>query len=129
VFEEVTCIDLMKERGDILEFVDVHLFYCDADELLAAVLSYLPNLFGASFVDGLGLFHLDYCCVFSNLVIPEAKALGDGRCNAGVVGHVGRLCSHNPYYMIKSIIPVIGDGLQDVKELFSEGEGCPHLVG
>ena len=73
------------------EFIDVHFFHCGANELLAAVLSCLPNfiVFGASFVDGLGLLHLDYCCIFGNLVIPEAKAFGDGKCIAFVVCHVG----------------------------------------
>jgi len=81
VFKEVTCKDLIEERGAILEFLDVHLLHCGADELLAAVLSCLPDfvVFGASFVDGLGLLHLDYCCIFCNLVVPEAKAFGDGK--------------------------------------------------
>jgi hypothetical protein len=113
VFKEVTNIDLVEEHGAIFEFVDVHLFHCSADELLVDVLSCLPNfaVFGASFVDGLGLLHFDYCCVFGNLVVPEIKAFGDGRFDAGVVGHVGGFHLHNPYNMMKSISPVIGDGL------------------
>ncbi len=62
------------------EFIDVHFFHCGANELLAAVLSCLPDfvVFGAGFVDGLGLLHLDYCPIFCNLVIPEAKVFGMG---------------------------------------------------
>jgi hypothetical protein len=50
--------------------------------------------------------------------IPEAKVFGDGKCDAGVVGHVDGLRLHNPYNMMRPISPIIGDGLQDVKELF-----------
>jgi hypothetical protein len=98
VFEEVTCKDLVEECDAILEFVDVHLFHSSADELLAAILSCLPNflVFCASFVDGLCLLYLDCCCIFGNLVVPEAKAFGDGKCAAFVVCHVGRLHLHNP---------------------------------
>ncbi len=124
VFEEVTRKDLVEECGAILEFVDLHLFHCSANELLAAILSCLPIfvVFGASFVSGLGLFHLDYCCIFGNLVVPEAKAFGNGKCTAFVVCHVGGLRLHNPYDMMKSIRPVIGDGLQEVKELFLQSK-------
>jgi hypothetical protein len=84
----------------------------------------LPSavFFGASFVDGLGLLHLDYCCIFCNLVVPEAKAFGNGNCIAFVVCHVGRFRLHNPNNMVKSISPVIRDGLQDVKELFLQSK-------
>jgi hypothetical protein len=87
VIKEVTCKDFVEECCAILEFVDVHFFHCGANELLAAVLSCLQDfvVFGASFVDGLGLLHLDYCCIFCNLVVPEAKAFGDGKCIAFVV--------------------------------------------
>ncbi len=124
VFKEVMPIDLVEERGAILEFVDVHLFHCSTDELIAAVLSCLSNflVFGASLVNGFGLLHFHYCCIFGDLVIPEAKAFGDEKCNASLVGHVGRLCLHNPYNMMKPISPVVGDGLQDAKELFLQGE-------
>jgi hypothetical protein len=106
------------------EFVDVHLFHCGANELLAAILSYLPDfvVFGVSFVDGLSLLHLDYCHIFGDLVVPEAKAFGNGKCIAFVVCHVGGICLHNPYDMMKSISPVIGDGLQDIKELFLQSK-------
>jgi hypothetical protein len=91
VFKEVTCKDLIEERGAILEFLDVHLLHCGADELLAAVLSCLPNfvVFGASLVDGFCLLHFCHCHIFGDLVIPEAKVFGDGKCGASVVGHVG----------------------------------------
>jgi hypothetical protein len=62
--------------------------------------------------------HLDYCCISRNLVIPQAKAFGDGKCTASVVCHVGGFHLHNLFNMMKSISPVIGDGLQDVKELY-----------
>ncbi len=89
VFEEVTLIDLVEEHGAVREFIDVHLFHWGVDELLVAVLSCLPNfvVYGASFVDGFGLLHFHHCHVLGNLVIPEAKAFGDGKCDAGVVGH------------------------------------------
>ncbi len=124
VFEEVTHKDLVEECGAILEFIDVHLVHCGTDELLATILSCLPNfiVFGASFVNGLGLFHLNYCCIFGNLVVPEANAFGDGKCVAFVVCHVEGLRLHNPYVMMKSISPVIGDGLQDAKELFLQSK-------
>jgi hypothetical protein len=124
VFKEVVRKDLVEEFGAIFEFVDVHLFRCSVDELLAAILSCLQNfiVFGTNFVDGLGLLHLGYCCIFGDLVIPEAKAVGDGKCAAFVVCHVGGLHLHNPYNMMKSISPVIGDGLQDVKELFLQSK-------
>jgi hypothetical protein len=82
LFKEVMHKDLVEECGAILEFVDLDLFHCSADKLLAAVLSCLPNfvVFGASFVDGLSLLHLDYCCIFGDLVIPETKAFGNGKC-------------------------------------------------
>ncbi len=120
VFKEVTRKNLVEECGAILELIDVHLFHCGTNELLAAVLSCLPNfvVFGASLVDGFGLLHRACCCILGNLVIPEAKAFGNGECAAFVVSHVGELCLHNPYDRIKSINPVIGDGLQDVKEHF-----------
>ncbi len=124
VFEEVRRKDLVEECCVILEFVDVHFFHCGTNELLAAILGCLPDfiVFGASFVDGLGLLHLDYCCIFCNLVVPEAKAFGDGKCIAFVVCHVGRFRLYNPYNMMKSISPVIGDGLQDIKELFLQSK-------
>jgi hypothetical protein len=124
LFKEVTHKDLVEECGTILEFVDVHLFHCDTDELLADILSCLSNfvVFGASFVDGLGLLHLDYCCIIGNLVVPETKAFGNGKCAAFMVCHVGRLHLHNPYDMMKSNSPVIEDGLQDVKELFLQSK-------
>jgi hypothetical protein len=124
VFKEVMRKDLVEECGAFLEFVDVHLFHCDANDLLAAVLSCLPDfvVFGANFVDGLCLLHLDYCCIFDNLVLPEDKAFGNGKCIAFVVCHVGGLRLHNPYDMMKAISPVIEDGLQDVKELFLQSE-------
>ncbi len=124
MFKEVTRKDLVEECNAILEFVDVHLFHCDANKLLAVALSCFPNfvVFGVSFVDGLGLLHFDYCCIFGNLVIPEAKAFGNGECAVFVVCHVGGLCLHNPYNMMKSISPVIGDGLQDLKELFLQSK-------
>jgi hypothetical protein len=80
LFGEITWKDLVEECGAILEFVDVHVFHCSATELLAAVLSCLPNflVFGVSFVDGLGLFHLDYCCIFGNIFVTEAKTFGNG---------------------------------------------------
>jgi hypothetical protein len=55
VFKEVTRKDLVEECCAILEFIDVHFFHCGANELLAAVLSCLPDfvVFGVSFVDGL----------------------------------------------------------------------------
>ncbi len=91
VFGEVTCKNLVKDCGAILEFVDVHLFHHGADKLFAAVLSRFPNsvVFGASFVDGFGLLHSHHCWVFGNLVIPEAKALRDGKYGIVVVGCVG----------------------------------------
>jgi hypothetical protein len=91
VFKEVMRKDLVEECGAILEFVDVHLLHCGVDELLAAILSCLPNLvvFRASFVDSFGLLYFYHVCIFCNLVIPEAKAFGDGKCNASVVRHVG----------------------------------------
>ena len=91
VFKEVTRIDLVEERGAILEFVDVHLLHCGADELLAAILGCLPNfvVFGVSFVNGFGLLNFHHCCVFGNLVIPEAKASRDGKFGTIVVDHVG----------------------------------------
>jgi hypothetical protein len=124
VFKEVTRIDFVEEHDAILELIDVHLLHCGADELLVAVLSCLPNfvVLGASIVDGLSLLHSYYYCIFGNLVIPETKTFGDGKCNTGVVGHVGVLHLHNPYNMLKSIHPVIVDGLQDVKELFLQGK-------
>ncbi len=98
VFKEVKHKDqVVEECGAILEFVNVHLFHCGAEELFAAILSCLPNfvVFGASFVDGLGLLHLNYCRIFGNLVVPEAKAFGDGKCFAFMVCHVGGLHLHN----------------------------------
>ncbi len=92
VDKEVTRKDLVEEHDAILEFVDVHLLHCRVDEFLAAVLSCLPNfiVFGASFVDGFGLLHFHHCRVFGNLVIPEAKALRDEKCNDNfVVGLAG----------------------------------------
>jgi hypothetical protein len=80
VFEEVMHMDLKEERGAILEFVDVHPFHCSTDELLAAVLSCLPIfLVRASFVDGLGLLHFNYCHIFGDLVVPDPKGFGDGK--------------------------------------------------
>ncbi len=72
-------------------------------------------------MDGFGLFHFHHCHVFGNLVIPEAKAR-DGKCGTVVVGHVGRLCLNNPCNMMKPISPVVGDGLQNVEDLFLQGE-------
>ncbi len=124
VVEEVTHKDLVEECCAIFEFVDVHFFHYGANELLAAILSCLPDfvVFGASFVDGLELLHLNYCRIFCNLVVPEAKAFGDGTCIAFMVCHVGRFCLHNPYNMMKSMSLVIGDGLQDIKELFLQSK-------
>ncbi len=136
MFKEVTCKDLVEECGAILEFVDVQFFHCGANELLASIPSCLPDfvVFGGSFVDGLGLLHLDYCCIFCDLVIPEAKAFGDGKCIAFMVCHVGGLCLHNTYDMMKFISPVIGDDLQDIKEHFLQSKklssfGWPMMVG
>ncbi len=72
VFKEVTCKDLVEEYCAIFEFVDVQFFHCGTNELLAAILSCLPDflVFGVSFVDGLGLLHLDYCRIFCNPVVP-----------------------------------------------------------
>jgi hypothetical protein len=94
------------------------------NELLAAVLSCLPDfvVFGASFVDGLSFLHLNYCHIFCDLVVPEAKAFGDGKCTAFMVCHVGGFCFHNPYDRMKSNSPVIGDGLQDIKELILQSK-------
>jgi hypothetical protein len=91
VFKEVKCKDLLEEHGAILEFVDVHLLHCSMYELFSAVLSHFPNsiVFGVSFVYGSGLLHFHHCCIFGNLVIPEAKALRDGKCGTVVAGHVG----------------------------------------
>ena len=124
MFKEVTRKVLVEECGAILEFVDIHLLHCGADELLAAILSYLPNFLvvGASFVDGFGLLCFHHCCVFGDLVIPEAKALRDGKCGTIVVGHVGRLYLNNPYNIMKPVSPVVGDGLQNVEELFLHGK-------
>ncbi len=99
---------LVEEHGAILEFVDVHLLHHGADELFAAILSCLSNsvVFGVSFVDGFGLLYLHDSFVFGNLVIPEAKVLGVGKCGTIVVGHVGQLCLNNPYNMMKPISPL-----------------------
>ncbi len=126
VFKEVTHKDLVEEYCAILEFIDVHFFNCGTNELLSAILSCLPDfvVFCVSFVDGLGLLHLNYCHIFhNNLVDPEAKAFGDGICTAFVVCHVGGLHLHNPDNTMKSISPVIvGDGLQDAKDLFLQSK-------
>ncbi len=125
VFKEVMRKYFVEEREAILEFVDVHLLHHGADELFAAVLSRFPNsvVFGASFVDGFGLFYFHHCRIFGNLVTPaEAKALRDGKCGTIVVGHVGRLYLNNPYNIMKPVSPVVGDGLQNVEELFLQGK-------
>ncbi len=70
----------------------------------------------------LAFVHLNYCCIFCDPVVPEAKAFGDGKCIAFVVCHVVGFRLHNPYDMMKSISPVIEDGLQDVKELFLQSK-------
>jgi hypothetical protein len=77
VFEEVTRNDLVEECCAILEFVDVHFFHCSANKLLAAILSCLPDfvIFGASFVDGLGLLHLDYCHIFLQSCCPRGQGI------------------------------------------------------
>ena len=72
---------LVEECGAIIEFSDVDFFDCGVDELLATVFGSLPNtiVFSASLVDGLGLLHFYHCCFCGNLVIPQAKALRDGK--------------------------------------------------
>jgi hypothetical protein len=80
VFKEVTRKDLVEESGAILEFVDVHLFHCDTNEILAAVLSCLPIfvVFSASFVDGLSLLHLNYVASLAILLSQRPRRLGMG---------------------------------------------------
>jgi hypothetical protein len=114
----------MELHGAIFKLVDVHLLHRGADELFEAILSQFPNavVFGAIFVDGFGLFHFHHCCIFGNLVIPEAKVLWDGKCGTAVVGHVGRLCLNNSKDRKKPISLVLGDGLENIKEPFLQGK-------
>jgi hypothetical protein len=72
-------------------------------------------------VDDIGLLHFHHCRIIGDFVIQEAKPFEDGKCNAGVVGHVGGLRIYNPYDMMKPVSPVIGVGLQDIMELFLQG--------
>ena len=75
-------------------------------------------------MDGFSFHHFCHHGVFGILVIPQAKAkaLWDGKCGTAMVGHVGCLGLNSSNDMMKSVYPVVGDGLENVEELFLQGE-------
>ncbi len=122
--KEVTCKHLVEDCSAILQFVDVDFFNRSVDEFLAAIFGCLSNtvVFGASLVDGLGLFHFYHHRVFGNFVIPQAKVLRDGKRHTVVVGLIGCLRLDNAYDMVDTSCSVVGDGLEYIKELLFQGK-------
>ncbi len=124
MLEEFSCIYLVKKRGTIFKFVDVDFFNRGADEFLAAIFGCLPNtiVFSASLVDGFSFFQFYHCPVFSDFVIPQAKAFWDRKYNSVVVCLIGCVGLDNADNMVDTIRSVVGNGLKYVKELFFQGK-------
>jgi hypothetical protein len=120
MLKEVLCVHLVKERGTVLELVDVNFFHRSTDEFLAAVFGRFPKtmVLSTSLVHGFRFFQFHHSHIFVDLVVPQAEALRDRKCVSVVVGLIGCFGLDDSDDMVDSIRSVVGDGLQYAKEHF-----------
>jgi len=120
MLEEVSCIHPVKKCGANLELVDVDFFNRSTDEFLATIFGCLPDtiVFSTSLVHCFGFCQFHHSRIFVvDIVVPQAKALGDRKCGSAVVSLVGCVGSDDSDDMVDSICSVVGNGLEYVEEL------------